>query len=98
MLRNGESAAKKSTEVTTQSPAEGGHGNTGFEVRVSRLATGVFKGVQFLIHELFISYAIYTCIYVYTVILTTKTILKNVHSHTVHNCPQTRNNPNSIDR
>ena len=61
----------------------------GFEVRVSHLATGVFKGVQFLIHELFISYAIYTCIYVYTVILTTKRIfLKNVHSHTVHNCPK----------
>ena len=61
----------------------------GFEDRVSRLATGVFKGVQFLIHELFIFYAIYTCMYVYTVILTTKTIfLKNVHSHTVHNCPK----------
>ena len=61
----------------------------GFEDRVSCLATGVFKGVQFLIHELFIFYAIYTCMYVYTVILTTKTIfLKNVHSHTVHNCPK----------
>ena len=61
----------------------------GFEDRVSCLATGVFKGVQFLIHELFIFYAIYTCMYVYTVILTTKTIfLKNVHRHTVHNCPK----------